>query len=143
MGRPRQNPHLPDYVLQDCGYLTPCWIWQHAKSKQGYGMITIRQKQFLMHRVMYEQKHGSTPFGLELDHLCHQTLCINPDHLEAVTHAVNVERGRRSKLNPELVREARRRYLDGESQVSIARNLGVHSSVISEVVRGKIWRGVI
>lgn len=139
----RRSPRLPDYIKKDCGHSTLCWIWQRAKSKQGYGMVTIKQKQFLMHRIFYEQKYGPIPAGLELDHLCHQTLCINPDHLEAVTHAVNVQRGRRSKLTPELVREAHKRYLAGESQVSIARDFGVDSSVISEAVRGKIWRGVI
>lgn len=44
------------------------------------------------HRVAYELFVGPIPDGLELDHLCRVRNCINPDHLEAVTHQVNVER---------------------------------------------------
>jgi hypothetical protein len=36
---------------------------------------------------------GEIPEGLELDHLCRNTLCVNPDHLEPVTHAENIQRG--------------------------------------------------
>ena len=44
------------------------------------------------HRVAYELFVGPIPDGLELDHLCRRRNCINPDHLEAVTHAENIAR---------------------------------------------------
>jgi hypothetical protein len=46
------------------------------------------------HRVVYEALVGPVPEGLELDHLCKESRCVNPAHLEPVTHAENVRRGR-------------------------------------------------
>jgi hypothetical protein len=41
------------------------------------------------HTASYRLFVGSVPGGLELDHLCRVRSCVNPDHLEAVPHAVN------------------------------------------------------
>lgn len=73
--------------------LTGCLIWSGASDKLGYGRIHSRQTSFLVHRVSYERHRGSIPAGLELDHLCRNPSCVNPDHLEAVTHRVNCQRG--------------------------------------------------
>jgi hypothetical protein len=45
------------------------------------------------HRFAYENLVGEIPDGLALDHLCRNPRCVNPDHLEPVTHAENVRRG--------------------------------------------------
>jgi hypothetical protein len=47
----------------------------------------------LPHRVFYELANGPIPKGLEADHLCRNTLCVNPDHIELVTHRENILRG--------------------------------------------------
>lgn len=69
-----------------------CWIWMGAASgavrSHNYGTWRGRKA----HRVAYETAKGPIPFGLELDHLCRNTLCVNPDHLDPVTRRVNVER---------------------------------------------------
>lgn len=45
------------------------------------------------HRVAYEEIMGPVPEGLELDHLCRTRSCVNPSHLEPVTHRENMNRG--------------------------------------------------
>lgn len=73
------------YRVSDSG----CWIWQGSVSNTGYGRIGSRYA----HRVSYERSNGPIPDGLTIDHLCRTTLCVNPDHLEPVTHRENVLRG--------------------------------------------------
>ena len=77
---------------------TDCWMWIAAKNDRGYGQFTSRMEPhntIYAHRVAYELQHGSIPEGLELDHLCRHPACVNPDHLEAVSHVVNCRRGSR------------------------------------------------
>ena len=71
-----------------------CWVWTGYVNPQGYGQITLSAEdgRALVHRVAYEHHRGAIPDGLELDHLCANRPCCNPDHLEPVTHAENVRR---------------------------------------------------
>lgn len=69
-----------------------CWIWRAARNAQGYGVCWNGRSTQLAHRWVYEQIVGPIPDGLELDHLCRVRACVNPDHLEPVTHAENVRR---------------------------------------------------
>jgi len=61
--------------------------------KDGYGNFNFFDKTLLVHRFSYQLFKGDIPMNLELDHLCRNKLCVNPDHLEAVTHRENVLRG--------------------------------------------------
>lgn len=71
-----------------------CWLWTACTFSNGYGKFAIRHNYSRgAHRVAYELSRGPIPSGLSLDHLCRVTLCVRPDHLEAVTHRVNVLRG--------------------------------------------------
>jgi len=74
--------------------LTGCWVWKGTLEKNtGYGKITINVKSEYAHRVAYIHWNGEVPKGLELDHLCRNKNCVNPSHLEAVTHYENNLRG--------------------------------------------------
>lgn len=73
---------------------TGCWIWTGGKTTKGYASINAFGGPTRAHRVAYRLFVGEIPEGKELDHLCRTPACINPDHLEPVTHAVNVKRGR-------------------------------------------------
>lgn len=73
-----------------------CWIWNGAKIPAGYGHIRIKGRDKYTHIVMFELTKGDIPAGLELDHLCRNRACCNPEHLEAVTHKVNINRGSRN-----------------------------------------------
>jgi hypothetical protein len=70
-----------------------CWLWTACKSERGYGRIGVGGKALRAHRVAYEIFVGPIPDGLCLDHLCRNTSCVNPEHLEPVTCKVNVQRG--------------------------------------------------
>ncbi len=75
-----------------------CWIWIGARcggngGKAEYGAFAHSKKQGYAHRFSYELTNGPIPKGLHIDHLCKNKLCVNPDHLEAVTHRENLMRG--------------------------------------------------
>lgn len=73
-----------------------CWLWTGAVSK-GYGKIMDRSQAGELiypqaHRVAYQLSIGPIPEGAVLDHLCGVPLCVNPRHLEPVTHGENIKR---------------------------------------------------
>lgn len=72
---------------------TQCWEWQGSVSAQGYGILNLRGRMRLSHRLIYELVVGPIPSGLVIDHLCSNKLCQNPSHLETVTSAENTRRG--------------------------------------------------
>jgi hypothetical protein len=81
-----------------------CWIWTAGTTCNGYqkyASFRADGKMIRGHVFSYRYFVGEIPQGLELDHLCRNTLCVNPDHLEAVTHSVNIKRG----LTPIRARE--------------------------------------
>lgn len=72
--------------------LDPCWLWIGHRQKDGYGVIKVGNEALLAHRVSYELFKGELLHNLEIDHLCRIRCCVNPLHLEQVTHAVNMSR---------------------------------------------------
>lgn len=70
-----------------------CILWTGAKTRSGYGKVTVNFRSYGAHRFFYESLVGKVPDGLQLDHLCRNRLCVNVKHLEAVTAKVNTLRG--------------------------------------------------
>jgi hypothetical protein len=70
-----------------------CWLWLASLKPSGYGQFRLNGKTAYGHRVAYELLIGPIPAGLSLDHLCRNTACVNPSHLEPVTHQENMSRG--------------------------------------------------
>ncbi len=68
---------------------TTCWLWTGRLNWRGYGEISVKNKFVKAHRYAYEFLEAPIPEGLEIDHLCRVRNCVNPDHLEAVTHKEN------------------------------------------------------
>lgn len=79
-------------------YVTPgakedCWEWTGGTSLDGYGILRINNATAYMPRFAYELLREPIPVGLEPDHLCRSRICVNPWHLEPVTHKENILRG--------------------------------------------------
>jgi hypothetical protein len=74
-----------------------CWEWNAATRSGGYGCFSVgtRAKQRLVssHRYAYQQLIADVPAELECDHLCRNRRCVNPAHIEVVSHRVNSLRG--------------------------------------------------
>lgn len=68
-----------------------CWAWQAGTNSRGYGRVRLRGKKVLAHRFAYALAYGECPDGLQIDHMCHNTMCVNPAHLQLVTNQQNSE----------------------------------------------------
>lgn len=101
--RLRGRPDIERVMYRTAELPDGCWEWRGATNAKGYG--NIRDKHDVLHsvhRVAYEHFHGDIPEGMEVDHMCFNRACVNPAHLQAITHGDNVRRGKRNQfyLNP-------------------------------------------
>lgn len=126
----------PDYLVNaESG----CWEWQHAQVGNGYGRGTFDGVEMLSHRYYYEASKGAIPPGLDLDHLCRNRICCNPEHLEAVSRAENARRGSATKLTADEIRAIR---LSPKSASQIAADYGMTKSGIATIRARRTWRDV-
>jgi hypothetical protein len=115
-------------LLAQHGDSNACWLWTGTIDKDGYGRGGAKQA----HRLSYEFFVGQIPDGLQIDHTCHDPTvcrggswcshrsCVNPAHLEPVTHGENTRRGATAKLSDEAKAETEiweKRVLQLERQV--------------------------
>ena len=76
-----------------------CWVWTAGTTvRGGYGWFNTGSQPMVAYRVAWLFLVGEVPEGLELDHLCRNVLCVNPSHLEAVTHRENIWRGESPRI---------------------------------------------
>lgn len=123
----------PFYVIDEN---TGCWNWARVTwGTPPYGAIIRNGKRIPAHRFMWEKLRGPIPSGLVLHHKCENTLCVNPDHCEPVTHRRNIYVSRQTKLTDEQVAEIRA-LPASLSHAEIARRYGVTYPTISVIRRG-------
>ena len=113
-----------------------CWVWTAARNAKGYPLSRGKDTT-LAHRQIYIDKHGTIPDGYDVDHKCQNRACVNIDHLEAVTHQVNIQRGSKTKLTPEQVESIRGQ--NDERDTVLAERYGVDKSTIDFIQRGYTW----
>jgi hypothetical protein len=77
---------------------TGCWGHRLKRLEDGYREAKVNRKASRLHRLIYEHLRDPIPDGLVLDHLCRNTGCCNPDHLESVTGGENTSRGNRFRV---------------------------------------------
>lgn len=70
-----------------------CWEWAGSRDRDGYGRFKLDGRPQMAHRVAFELWRGEIPDGLQIDHLCRNPGCVNPNHLEVVTSRENTLRG--------------------------------------------------
>lgn len=81
------NVQIPDDPTQ-------CWGWTGTVNHDGYAKFwSVEQSSTPAHTFSFELKNGTLAPGLVPDHTCRNRSCVNPDHIEPVTHTVNVLRG--------------------------------------------------
>lgn len=80
-------------LLRHCERVGDCLIWTGSTNQQGYGVLSVGKRRVRAHQLAYLTWVGPIPEGLELDHLCRTRRCIDPRHLEPVTHWTNLMRG--------------------------------------------------
>jgi len=64
-----------------------CWIWPGKSDGSGYGVIHHNGKNLRTHKYSYTVVFGRVVTKEVLHHICHNKLCVNPDHLEDLTHS--------------------------------------------------------
>lgn len=91
---PRGSSVLDRLMFRTALLPNGCWEWRGARNPKGYGNIRVDSygPAKSAHRVAYAEMVGPIPGGLEIDHLCRNRACINPQHLEAVTRTTNIRR---------------------------------------------------
>jgi GNAT superfamily N-acetyltransferase len=84
----------PGTLAYERGTTSPCWLWTSPSLQgKGYGNFHYKGRNTGAHIASFQIHGGVLIDGLELDHLCKVRLCVNPEHLEQVTHAENIRRG--------------------------------------------------
>lgn len=71
-----------------------CWIWMGSLAGPGYGQIRVtengKSRKVMVHRWMFEHHSGTPPGENEVHHRCDTPRCVNPDHLETLSHRDNL-----------------------------------------------------
>jgi len=80
-----------------------CIEWWANKNSDGYGVLDTAQArrfgQRMAHRMIYEECFGYIPDGLQVDHICCNRSCVNPEHLQLVTLEENLKLGKERRTH--------------------------------------------
>lgn len=131
----------PDEEFYKIDEITGCWNYSGYKDRLGYGIHCYHGKYIFAYRYFYEKYKGKIPDNLVLDHLCRNTSCVNPEHLEAVTNEENCRRGINSKINMDIADEIRR--LNKNNLLSIrelSNKFNLSRTQITRIINNERWK---
>jgi hypothetical protein len=126
-----------------------CWIWLGALNQDGYGRVSVLNRNAHAHRLVYELLVGSIEPGRHVLHRCDNPCCVNPDHLFVGTAKTNkadsVKKGRHvhGARHPasKLTDESARAILHAVGKhADIAEQFGVHKSIVGGIKSRKWWK---
>lgn len=91
----RNQESIIERILKDIqkNDTTGCWNWLgRVSGKRSYPQISVGGRQTMVHRITYEELVRPLTPGETIDHLCRNSMCVNPEHLEPVSLRENVKR---------------------------------------------------
>lgn len=90
-----RKPNIPPQVRfwAKVNKTASCWLWTAATHNAGYGVMRLDGRNEFAHRISLKLSGVDIPAGFDVDHLCRNPRCVNPSHLEPVSHKENVRRG--------------------------------------------------
>lgn len=129
-----------------------CWNWIGFVNKYNYGAFKTpadRQSKRQFHRVhklMYELCVGEVPKKMDVDHMCNNRKCCNPEHLQLLTRSENLKKRTKTpdctrKLNFEKAEEIREKYKKGNiTQEELATSYNVSAFLINNIINFRRWK---
>jgi hypothetical protein len=133
---------MPNFINRKSYYtvnnLTRCWEWIKTLSHNGYARLWHDGRLTSASRYFYKNIKGDIPDGMQIDHLCKNRRCVNPEHLEPVSPLENIYRSKVRKLDKyqvSLIRETYNKKL--MNQYELAKKYNVNQSEISRLINKK------
>lgn len=133
-----------------------CWEWTAGRAggrggEYGSFRLSRPRRQIYAHRFSFCLARAidpaSLPASIEIRHRCDNPRCVNPQHLEAGTHADNIRdmwkrkrQGQYGKLSIDQVRSIKKRLMLGDRVTDIARDFAVTHAAICHIKSGKTWK---
>lgn len=135
---------------------TGCWNWNGSLINKGYGQISIKGKNCQPHRISWKVFVGEIPKGMQINHKCHNSKCINPEHLYTGTQQENIRdmdlsnrrsisfgsKCNQSRLNDGLIKIIRDSLSKGSRACDLANEFGVGRTCIANIKHKRTWKHV-
>jgi len=133
-----------------------CWEWKRAKTKAGYGLLTINYKNYYAHRLAWELSNNrKVPSGMFVCHTCDNPACCNPSHLFIGTQEDNLQDAKEKRRMPhgeghhsanltgEDIRAIRNFAYGSElTRQQIADRFGIARTTVNDIIHGRTWTHV-